>query len=111
MQADVGCGKTFTFNALLAAVRGRGQVALAVATSGIAATLMEGGRTAHNRFILPIHCLANNYCGYINTSDTVKLLRKAKLIAWDEAPMAHRYNLENPSLPHSNEHYYTFQYN
>ena len=48
MQADAGCGKTFTFNALLAAVRGRGHVALAVATSGIGATLMEGGRTALN---------------------------------------------------------------
>jgi hypothetical protein len=33
MQADAGFGKTFTFNALLKAVRGRGHVALVVATS------------------------------------------------------------------------------
>ncbi len=65
MQADSGCGKTFAFNALLAAVCGRGHVALSVATSGIAATLMDGGRTAHNRLKLPIPCLAKNFCGYI----------------------------------------------
>jgi hypothetical protein len=55
---------------------------------------MEGGRTAHNRFKLPISCPFDSFCGYSNTRDTAKLLRKAKLIVWDEAPMAYRYNLE-----------------
>ncbi len=45
-----GSGKTFTYSCLLSAVRARGKVAVAVASSGIAALLLPGGRTAHSRF-------------------------------------------------------------
>ncbi|KAL0344192.1 UNVERIFIED_CONTAM: hypothetical protein Sangu_1306600 [Sesamum angustifolium] len=40
-----GSGKTFLYRALLADVRSRGYIALAVATSGVAAALLPGGRT------------------------------------------------------------------
>ena len=33
---------------LLSIVRGMGKIALAVASSGVAAELLEGGRTAHS---------------------------------------------------------------
>ncbi|KAL0391014.1 UNVERIFIED_CONTAM: hypothetical protein Scaly_0458500 [Sesamum calycinum] len=49
-----GSGKTFLYRALLADVRSRGYIALAVATSGVAAALLPGGRTAHSRFKIPI---------------------------------------------------------
>lgn len=49
-----GTGKTFLYTVLLAAVRARGGIALSVASSGIAALLLEGGRTAHSRFKIPI---------------------------------------------------------
>lgn len=94
VHANAGCGKTFTFNTLLEAVRGEGHAALAVASSGIAATLMKGGRTAHSRFKLPLDPTATSVCNYGAQSDTAKLLRAAKLIVWDEAPMAHRHLLE-----------------
>jgi chromosomal replication initiation ATPase DnaA len=45
-----GSGKTYLYRILLASVRERGDVALSVASSGIAATLLPGGRTAHSRF-------------------------------------------------------------
>ncbi|WMV18299.1 hypothetical protein MTR67_011684 [Solanum verrucosum] len=40
--------------ALLAAVRFKGFTALATATSGVAASVLPGGRTAHSRFKLPL---------------------------------------------------------
>jgi len=43
-----GTGKTFVISLILATIRSRSQIALAVASSGIAATLLEGGRTAHS---------------------------------------------------------------
>ena len=43
-----GTGKTFIINLLLAKVRFDKKIALAVASSGIAATLLEGGQTAHS---------------------------------------------------------------
>ncbi|GBN82618.1 hypothetical protein AVEN_234734-1 [Araneus ventricosus] len=52
-------GKTFLINVLLAKIRGEKNNALAVATSGIAATLMTGGRTAHSMLQLPIDLIHN----------------------------------------------------
>ncbi|GBP82438.1 hypothetical protein EVAR_51480_1 [Eumeta japonica] len=49
-----GTGKTFITNLILAKVRSLGKLALAVASSGIAATLLAGGRTAHSTFKLPL---------------------------------------------------------
>ncbi|XP_059291269.1 uncharacterized protein LOC132044772 isoform X2 [Lycium ferocissimum] len=49
-----GTGKTFLYRALLATVRSKGFIALATATSGVAASVLPGGRTAHSRFKLPI---------------------------------------------------------
>ncbi len=49
-----GIGKTHVYGLLLAKVRSQRRIALAVATFGIAALLLEGGRTAHSRFKIPI---------------------------------------------------------
>ena len=61
-----GDGKTFLYNVILAAVRSGGSVALAMASSGIAALLLDGGTTAHFRLMLGIPTQAN---------DTLKFVR------------------------------------
>lgn len=43
-------GKTFAYDRLLARTHTQGKVALAVASSGLAAQLLESGTTAHYRF-------------------------------------------------------------
>ena len=86
-----GSGKTFLYTKLLRYVRARGGVALAVAMSGIAALLMEGGRTVHSRFRLPVPLPLDNASANVSmTSPTAKLLRKTQLLVWDEAPTAAR---------------------
>ncbi|KAL8602254.1 hypothetical protein ACOMHN_022767 [Nucella lapillus] len=55
LDAPGGTGKTFLINLLLSKVRQRGDIAIAVASSGIAATLLTGGRTAHSTFKLPLN--------------------------------------------------------
>ncbi|XP_074035247.1 uncharacterized protein [Leptinotarsa decemlineata] len=50
-------GETFLINYLLVKVRSTYGIALAVASSGIAATLPEGGRTAHATFKLPLNLI------------------------------------------------------
>ncbi|KAL0304597.1 UNVERIFIED_CONTAM: hypothetical protein Scaly_3018500 [Sesamum calycinum] len=49
-----GTGKTFLYRTLLANFRNDGCIILATATSGIAANLLPGGRTAHSKFKIPI---------------------------------------------------------
>ncbi|XP_044575246.1 uncharacterized protein LOC123259048 [Cotesia glomerata] len=43
-----GTGKTFLISLMVAKIRSNNGIALAVASSGIAATLLDGGRTAHS---------------------------------------------------------------
>ncbi|XP_044575241.1 uncharacterized protein LOC123259044 [Cotesia glomerata] len=48
LDAPGGTGKTFLISIILAKIRSNNGIALAVASSGIAATLLDGGRTAHS---------------------------------------------------------------
>ena len=90
IDAPGGYGKTFVTNLLLASVRARGGIALAVASSGIAALLMDGGTTAHSRFKIPVGdaaLTAECFCSIRAQSENAQLIREADLILWDEAPM------------------------
>ena len=55
-------GKTFVYSLLLDTIRSRGDIAIAVASSGLAALLMPGGRTAHSRFGIPIPIENSTHC-------------------------------------------------
>jgi hypothetical protein len=89
-----GTGKTFLYRALLATVREQGKIALATATSGVAASIMPGGRTAHSRFKIPLRIDDGAICGFTKQSGTAKLLQAASLIIWDEASMTKRQAVE-----------------
>ena len=54
-----GCGKTFICNTIAAAVQAKGKVALCVASSGIAALLLDGGQTAHSHLGIPPESLTD----------------------------------------------------
>lgn len=82
-----GTGKTFVWNTLSAAVRCKGQICLNVASSGIASLLLPNGRTAHSRFKIPLNINEDSCCNIKQGSPHAKLIQKAKLIIWDEAPM------------------------
>ena len=96
LDAPGGTGKTFLLNLLLAKVRGGGQIALAVASSGIAATLLSGGRTAHSTFKLPLNlCQQESPTCYIKKgTDEANVLEQCSLIVWDEATMSHKNALQ-----------------
>jgi hypothetical protein len=89
-----GSGKTFVYKVLLALVRRDGHVTIVVASSGIAILLLEGGRTAHSVFKIPIALGRDSMCSIPVQSDSAELLREAKLIVWDEVPAQHRHCAE-----------------
>jgi hypothetical protein len=89
-----GTGKTFLYRALLATVRGQKKIAVATATSGVAASIMPGGRTAHSRFKIPLSIDDGGFCTFTKQSGTAKLLQLASLIIWDEASMTKRQAVE-----------------
>ncbi|UYV79262.1 hypothetical protein LAZ67_17001830 [Cordylochernes scorpioides] len=96
LDAPGGIGKTFLLNLLLAMVRKEQNIAIAVASSGIAATLLAGGRTAHSVLKLPLTFAEGQtaFCNIRKNSDKASLLRSCKLLVWDECTMAHKIALE-----------------
>ncbi|XP_028804724.1 uncharacterized protein LOC114759678 [Neltuma alba] len=89
-----GTGKTFLWNALTKAVKSKGEIVINVASSGIAATLLPYGRTAHSRFAIPIDITEVSMCNITQNSSLGNLIKATKLIIWDEAPMVRRYCVE-----------------
>ena len=110
LQGAAGTGKTFLYQACLYWARSRraradqqqqqkpqqleDRFAIAVATSGIAATLLPGGRTAHSRFKIPIDLESNAKKLCPLDSDHVELLKRTDLIVWDEVVMAQKSVIE-----------------
>lgn len=92
LDAPGGTGKTFLVNLLLAKVRKDKKIAIAVASSSIAATLISGGKTAHSALKLPLdpNRYATPICNISKQSDMAEVLRKCELIVWDKITMAHR---------------------
>ncbi|XP_044588777.1 ATP-dependent DNA helicase PIF1-like [Cotesia glomerata] len=96
LDAPGGTGKTFVISLILAEIRSNNGIALAVASSGIAATLLDGGRTAHSVFKLPLN-IQNNpdaVCNIKKQSSMATVLKRCKIIIWNECTMAHKHSLE-----------------
>ncbi|XP_058762793.1 uncharacterized protein LOC131636152 [Vicia villosa] len=89
-----GTDKTYMWRTLASAIRSKHDICLTIATSGIALLLLPGGRTAHSRFKIPVPTLDNSTCNITYLEESADLLREAKLIIWDEAPMANKWCFE-----------------
>jgi len=89
-----GCGKTFLHNTIAAEVRRRGQVALCMASSGIAALLLDGGRISHLRFKIPLSIHKDSVAGLKHNSYMFPVLQQTKVIIWDEVPMQYKYDID-----------------
>ncbi|XP_021995302.1 ATP-dependent DNA helicase pif1-like [Helianthus annuus] len=89
-----GTGKTFLWKTLSASIKCKGDIVLNVASSGIASLLLPGGRTAHSRFHIPLNLIETSMCFIKPNDDVADLLKKTKLIIWDEAPMNHKHAFE-----------------
>ena len=82
IHAVGGCGKTFLCNTIAAEVRRRGQVALCVALSGIAALLLDGGRTSHLHFKIPIPIHEDSLAGLKCNSYMFPVIQQTKVIIY-----------------------------
>ncbi|CAN1254550.1 ATP-dependent DNA helicase PIF1 [Linum perenne] len=89
-----GTGKTYLYNTIVSEIRSRGLIALVVASSGIAATLLPDASTAHSRFKIPIEVHHTSTCMVKKGTQLAEVIKAATLIVWDEAPMIHRLSFE-----------------
>ena len=100
-----GCGKTFLNEYLLRRIRSlktsteipgttSPTIALALASSGIASLLLQGGRTVHSRLKVPLQIGPDGTLGIRKHSSLHRLITRAAFILWDEATMQSKYVLE-----------------
>ena len=89
-----GSGKSYLHNTMIAAVESEGLKVVSVVWTGIAANLLKGGRTSHSMFKLPISLNEDSTCNITGMSKQGQLLKRVKLIIWDEITMAPKYALQ-----------------
>ncbi|GFX61048.1 ATP-dependent DNA helicase [Trichonephila clavipes] len=96
IDAPGGTGKTFLLSLILATIRSQNNIALAIASSGIAATLLDGGRTTHSALKLPLNLQSTEAptCNISQNSGMGKVLQTCQIIIWDECTMSHKKALE-----------------
>eukprot|EP00889_Picochlorum_renovo_P007393 jgi/Picre1/34423/NNA_001892.t1 len=101
-----GSGKTFLYKTLLMKLRKQSQeerergehpIAVAMASNGLPAQLLPNGTTVHRRFRLPVKDDVDGeqlICNVARQSHEADLLRRARLIVWDEAPAMNKWQLD-----------------
>jgi len=94
IHAAGGCGKTFLYNTIATEVRKREQVVLYVASSEIAALLLDGGRTSHSCFKIPLSINEDSVAGLKWNSYIFPVIQQTKVIIWDEVPIQHKYDID-----------------
>ena len=95
LSGPAGTGKTYVYNTVCHRLRSEGKIVICVASSGIAALLLPGGRTAHSTFQIPLDNLdSDSTCNISKQDKRADLLRSVDLIIWDEAPTQSRFTQE-----------------
>ncbi|GBM00871.1 hypothetical protein AVEN_257377-1 [Araneus ventricosus] len=92
LDTSGGTGKTIIINLILAEIRSKRHIALAVASSGTPSTLLVGGLTAHSALQLPLKLAQpeNPICNISKSSGKATVLRTRKLIVWNEYTMSNK---------------------
>lgn len=87
LTAHADCGKTFMQTAIIRRLNALNLRCIATAFSGIASTLLIGGRTLHNAFKLPIPILDTSVSSITMNSSYGRMIDSASLIIIDEISM------------------------
>uniref|UniRef100_A0A915K6N5 ATP-dependent DNA helicase n=1 Tax=Romanomermis culicivorax TaxID=13658 RepID=A0A915K6N5_ROMCU len=90
LHGSGGTGKTFVYNSLITWCKSKDRVAIACASTGIAARLLSGGQTAHSTFGIMNDVGPNQPSNMPFESLNAEKLRSASLIIIDEISMLHR---------------------
>ena len=93
-DAPGGTGKTFCFNAVLRYARAHGHIALATASTGIAALLLDDGATFHSTFSASRHPTPHDTLFVAPRDDRAELLRRTRIILVDEASGMWSYHID-----------------
>jgi hypothetical protein len=75
-----GTRKTYLYRAMLSTICSQNKIVVATTTSGVVASIMPGGRTAHSRFKILLTLDDGAFYSFTKQSGTAKLFQTASLI-------------------------------
>lgn len=83
LDVPSGTGKTFLINMLLAYIRSQGEIALTLASSGITATLLDGGKTTHSALNYHYICILSKlrHIKFLKVQEWRKFYKLANLLS------------------------------
>lgn len=90
-----GSGKTYVYITLYYLLKGDGLLIKNMASTGIAATLLPEGRTAHKTFGLDVPLTPQSECRILKNSSKAEDIANTDVFFLDETPMLPRYGIEN----------------
>jgi len=80
IQGPAGTGKTFLYKCFCYFYHAQRKIVLYVASSGLAALLLPGGRTAYLHFAIPLNIHELSVCRISKNSQLADLIRQTSLI-------------------------------
>ena len=89
-----GTGKTFLYNTLITVLQGQGKQVIAVASTGIASTLLMDGTTYHSQFKIYPPITETTRSKIEEGSYNAQMIRNASLIISGEATMKTNHTLD-----------------
>lgn len=87
LNGQAGAGKTFLYNSLISTLRGENKAVISMAFTGIAATLLKGGRTIHTTLKFPVPFKQNSTSQLRPNANESQIIKDAKLVICDEISM------------------------
>jgi hypothetical protein len=82
-----GSGKTYVYNTIMYQLRGHNRGFISVAWTGIAASLLLEGTTAHTRFGIPLKPDETTVLKLGPKTESYKMVEKCVMLIWDEVTL------------------------
>ncbi|KAF7685569.1 ATP-dependent DNA helicase PIF1, partial [Cucumispora dikerogammari] len=87
LDGPAGTGKTFLINRVITHLKAINKFSIVCAPTGLAASLLIGGRTLHSFFNIPLCIEETSRCGIKRNSQRAQFIREASLLIIDEVGM------------------------
>ena len=82
------------YNTLISVLRCRGLKYICVAPTGLAASLLQGGKTVHSKFKLSFNMTNETTANIPQQSEEAKNIGASSILIWDEISMCSKYMLD-----------------
>ena len=94
LNGPAGSGKTFVYNTVISIFKCVGLTYTCVAPTGLAASLLDGGRTVHSKFKISVNTHEGTVSRLKSGDEAAKVIQESSLLIWDEISMCGKHLID-----------------